>query len=539
MISADNTGKVIAFLRHYRGWTQNELAEKLGITGKTVSKWENGGGYPDITLLPEIAQLFGVTVDFIMMSGENLDISAFEANMEKYGQQRDSTFMVNDKLRKQAADIGESSRIDERLYTEYDVKKGLRDINGNGVRAGLTKISYIHAKGMEDGKLVPVNGKLYYRGVDVDELINNYRIDSCDGFEEAAYLLLFGKLPTSAELAGFRRQLAAYRTLPTNFVRDVILKAPNTDIMNSMSKSILTLSSYDTNLNELALPNVLRQCLQLIAVFPLLAIYGYQAVAHYKNSESLIIHNPDPGLSTAENILRLMRNDGKFTKTEATVLDIALILHAEHGGGNNSSFTTHVVTSAGTDTYAAMTAALCSLKGPKHGGANLKVVGMMDEIKKKVGDWKDDDEVRAYVDKLLAGEAYDRSGLVYGLGHAVYSLSDPRELILKKFVGRLSAEKGLTDEFALYDSVERIAAEQIAKKRRIYKGVSANVDFYSGFAYRMLGIPEGLFTPIFAIARVTGWSAHRMEELINAGKIIRPEYKSIFEPHEYRKIDER
>ncbi len=539
MLNAHNTGKVISFLRRYYGWTQAELARKLNVTGKTVSKWENGGGYPDVTLIPELAETFGVSIDFLMNSGENIDVGAFEEDIEKYGQLHDRQFSVNEKLRRQAEEIETRSHIDENLFTEYNVKKGLRDINGNGVRAGLTKISYIRAKDTVNGELVPVDGKLYYRGVDVDELVKNYRSDSCDGFEEATYLLLFDKQPTVEELADFRRQLAGYRTLPTNFVRDVILKAPNTDIMNSMSKSILTLSSYDTNLDDLSTPNVLRQCLQLISVFPLLAIYGYQAFAHYKDNQSLIIHNPDPSLSTAENILQLMRPDRKFTKTEATVLDIALILHAEHGGGNNSTFTTHVVTSAGTDTYAAMTAALCSLKGPKHGGANLKVIGMMDEVKKKVSDWADDDEVRNYVDKLLAGEAYDHSGLVYGLGHAVYSLSDPREIILKKFVKKLSAEKGLEKEFMLYDAVARIAAEQISKKRRIYKGVSANVDFYSGFAYRMLGIPEELFTPIFAVARISGWSAHRMEELINAGKIIRPEYKSIYEPREYIPIEER
>lgn len=539
MLNAHNTGKVISFLRRYYGWTQAELARKLNVTGKTVSKWENGGGYPDVTLIPELAETFGVSIDFLMNSGENIDVGAFEEDIEKYGQLHDRQFSVNEKLRRQAEEIETRSHIDENLFTEYNVKKGLRDINGNGVRAGLTKISYIRAKDTVNGELVPVDGKLYYRGVDVDELVKNYRSDSCDGFEEATYLLLFDKQPTVEELADFRRQLAGYRTLPTNFVRDVILKAPNTDIMNSMSKSILTLSSYDTNLDDLSTPNVLRQCLQLISVFPLLAIYGYQAFAHYKDNQSLIIHNPDPSLSTAENILRLMRPDRKFTKTEATVLDIALILHAEHGGGNNSTFTTHVVTSAGTDTYAAMTAALCSLKGPKHGGANLKVIGMMDEVKKKVSDWADDDEVRNYVDKLLAGEAYDHSGLVYGLGHAVYSLSDPREIILKKFVKKLSAEKGLEKEFMLYDAVARIAAEQISKKRRIYKGVSANVDFYSGFAYRMLGIPEELFTPIFAVARISGWSAHRMEELINAGKIIRPEYKSIYESREYIPIEER
>ena len=430
-------------------------------------------------------------------------------------------------------------KIDETLYSKYDVKKGLRDINGTGVLAGLTAVSEIRSKKMVDGALVPCEGELFYRGINVKDLIGNHDDEHCRGFEEATYLLLFNRLPSKVQLDDFCAILSNHRTLPNNFVKDVILKAPSSDIINSMSKSILTLNSYDTNANDVSLENVLRQSLQLVSVFPLLAIYGYQAFSHYKNNKSLIIHNPIAEYSTAENILHMLRPNGKFTKSEAVVLDIALILHAEHGGGNNSTFTTHVVTSSGTDTYSAMTAALCSLKGPKHGGANLKVVRMFDDIKKNVKNWNDTDELSLYIDKILAGDAYDKTGLVYGMGHAVYSISDPRAIVFKEFVRQLSLEKGLENEFELYNNVEKIATKLIMQKRRIYKGVSANVDFYSGFAYRMLGLPEELYTPIFAVARVSGWSAHRMEELLNAGKIIRPAYKSVSGERAYTPINLR
>ncbi len=428
--------------------------------------------------------------------------------------------------------------IDPALYTKYEVKRGLRDINGKGVLTGLTEISEIRQNKIVDGVEVPTDGQLFYRGVDIRDIIAGYMADGRFGFEEVVYLLLTGKLPTRVELTEFCELLSSFHTLPKNFVRDVIMKAPSTDMMNTLTRSVLTLFSYDNNPNDTSLPNVMRQCLQLIAVFPLFSVYGYQAHNFYNNGDSLVLHKPRPELSTAENILHMLRADSSYTKLEAKVLDMALVLHAEHGGGNNSSFTTHVVTSSGTDTYSAIAAALCSLKGPKHGGANIKVVRMFEEMKSSIN-IEDNDAIRAYLRDLLDGKAFDRTGLIYGMGHAVYSISDPRAQIFRSFVESLAHEKGLEKEFRLYAAVERLAPEVIAEKKRIYKGVSANVDFYSGFAYSMLNIPIELYTPIFAVARIAGWSAHRMEELINAGKIIRPAYKSVCTERQYVPMNER
>ncbi len=429
--------------------------------------------------------------------------------------------------------------IDSELYKTYDVKRGLRDLNGVGVLAGLTEISDIISSKKVDGKQVPCEGKLYYRGIDIEDIVKGFITEKRFGFEESTYLLLFGELPDQKQLDDFSALLAKYRTLPTSFVRDIILKAPSPDMMNTLARSVLTLYAYDNNANDISIPNVLRQCLQLIALFPLLAVYGYQAYSHYHDGNSLFIHSPQPELSTAENILHMLRPDSSFTELEAKILDLALVLHAEHGGGNNSTFTTHVVSSSGTDTCSVVAASLGSLKGPKHGGANIRVVQMIEDMKQHVSDWNDEDAIRAYLKGLLNKEGFDRSGLIYGMGHAVYSLSDPRANIFKKFVKNLSEEKGLTDEFTLYSNVERIAPEVIAQERHIYKGVSANIDFYSGFVYRMLNLPLELYTPIFAIARISGWSAHRLEELINAGKIIRPSYKSIQPAREYVPIAKR
>lgn len=432
-----------------------------------------------------------------------------------------------------------NSNIDPSLYEVHKVKRGLRDLDGKGVVTGLTEISTIISSKEIDGKTVPCDGELYYRGIDVNELVSGFISDNRFGFEETVYLLLFGTLPNSEELENFRQLIAEYRTLPTNFVRDVIMKAPNGDIMNSLARSVLTLYSYDGNANDLSIPNVLRQCIQLIANFSSLSVYAYQAYRHYICGKGLYIHNPDPKLSTAENILRLLRPDKSFTPLEAQLLDMALVLHAEHGGGNNSTFTTHVVTSSGTDTYSSVAASLCSLKGPKHGGANIKVKHMFDDIKKNVSDKKDKDELRAYLLKILNKEAFDKSGLIYGMGHAVYSLSDPRAGVFKNYVEKLSVEKGRHDEYELYNSVAQIATELISEKRKIYKGVSPNIDFYSGFAYSMMDMPEELYTPLFAVARIAGWSAHRIEELINTNKIIRPAYKSVADKKPYVELKNR
>lgn len=432
-----------------------------------------------------------------------------------------------------------SSIITPELYTKYEVKRGLRDISGKGVLAGLTEISEVSAYIIRDNDLVPCEGKLFYRGYDIEEIVADFLEEGRFGFEEVCYLLLFGKLPTKEEYQEFWGILANARFLPEGFVHSTILNAPSPDVMNSLAKSVLTLYSYDKDADNTSVENVLRQSIQLIAQFPLLAVYGYQGVSHYHNKNSLIIHSPKPNLSTAENILRMLRNDKKYTQLEAQILDLALVLHADHGGGNNSCFTTHVVTSSGTDTYSSVVASLGSLKGPRHGGANIKVVQMFEDIKENVKDWTDDEEVEAYMVKLLNKEAFDRSGLIYGIGHAVYSLSDPRAVIFKQYVERLAKEKGLEDEYMLYSKVEDIAPNVIGKVRKMYKGVSANVDFYSGFVYRMLNLPQELFTPLFAVARIAGWSAHRIEEIVNAGKIIRPAYKSVAKRQGYVKMDSR
>ncbi len=432
-----------------------------------------------------------------------------------------------------------SSTINPELYNKYDVKRGLRDISGKGVLTGLTEIGEIHGYNTEGGKMVPCRGKLFYRGYNIEDIVQGFLKENRFGYEEICYLLLFGELPDKKSLKEFETNLSQYRQLPVDFTRDMIMKAPAKDMMNVLSRSVLALYSFDDNADDTSVQNVLRQCLQMIAYFPLLAVYGYQAYTHYHGKKSLIIHSPLPELSTAENILHMLRPDSRFTRLEAVLLDLALVLHAEHGGGNNSSFTTHVVTSTGTDTYSAIAAALGALKGPRHGGANLKVVQMIEEIKKEVKDWEDNEEIEAYLNKLLNKEAFDRSGLIYGMGHAVYSLSDPRAEIFKNYVGQLAEQKGLKDEFMLYSKIETLAPAVISKARKIYKGVSPNIDFYSGFVYRMLEIPVELFTPIFAVSRIAGWSAHRVEEIVNSGKIIRPAYMSIAPRREYVPMDER
>lgn len=433
----------------------------------------------------------------------------------------------------------DTSQINTELYTKYEVKRGLRDISGKGVLAGLTDIAEIRSYTVVDSEMIPCEGKLFYRGIDVEDIVQGFIHDDRYGFEEVTYLLLFGTLPTEEQLRDFSNLLATYRTLPTSFVRDIIMKAPSQDMMNTLARSVLTLYSYDDRADDVSIPNVLRQCLQLISLFPMLSVYGYQAYSHYHDGNSLFIHSPQPELSTAENILHILRPNSKFTKLEAKILDVALILHMEHGGGNNSTFTTHVVSSSGTDTYSSMAASLGSLKGPKHGGANIKVVKMFEDMKKTVKDWSDEEEIKNYLKRLLNKEAFDHAGLIYGMGHAVYSLSDPRANIFKSFVESLSKEKGREEEFKLYSMIERLAPQVIGEERKIYKGVSANVDFYSGFVYSMLDLPTELFTPIFAIARVVGWSAHRIEELANNGKIIRPAYKSVAKHKEYTPLHER
>lgn len=421
--------------------------------------------------------------------------------------------------------------ISPRLYDEYGVKKGLRDENGNGVLAGLTNISKITSSKIVDGKKVPCDGQLWYRGYRVEDLIGSLGETEL-GYEKIAYLLLMGQLPDSAAAEEFRTLLGEYRTLPTNFTRDVIMKAPGKDIMNSMTRGILTLASYDERAIDTSVSNSLRQCIQLIAEFPLLAVYGYHAYNYYENMDSMVIHRPDPALSTAENLLMMLRPNKKYTATEAKVLDTALILHMEHGGGNNSTFTTRVITSSGSDTYSTIAAAMSSLKGPKHGGANIKVMEMMEDIRLHVSDCSDKEALADYLAKIINRDAFDRKGLVYGMGHAIYSLSDPRERIFKGYVEKLAAEKGRGDDLTLYRNVEELAPQLIAKHRRIYKGVSPNVDFYSGFVYDMLGIPQELYTAMFAVARIVGWSAHRIEELICMDKIIRPAYMSVMEERE-------
>ncbi|MBO5946201.1 MAG: citrate/2-methylcitrate synthase [Clostridia bacterium] len=440
----------------------------------------------------------------------------------------------------QLAKISErNNNIEPEMYVQHDVKRGLRDINGNGVVAGLTEISVINWKRKdEDGNDVLIDGELFYRGININEIVDGFLAEGRAGFEETVYLLLFSELPNKEELIKFREQLAEYRTLPHYFVRDLIFKAPGKDMMNVLSRSVLGMYAYDKNPDDISLPNVLRQSLQLIAQFPLLAVYAYHSHKHYHQGESLFIHYPKPEYNTAENILYTLREDGKFTELEAKLLDLALVLHAEHGGGNNSTFTTHVVTSSGTDTYSAIAAALGSLKGPRHGGANIKVMQMFDDMRSSI-DTTDEEAIKDYLERLLDKRAFDNAGLIYGMGHAVYSLSDPRAEILKKYAKQLSEECGMAEEFELYNTVARLAPEIISNKRKLFKAVSPNVDFYSGMVYKMLGLPYELFTPLFAVARIAGWSAHRMEEIQNSGKIIRPAYIGVREGYPYKKLSER
>jgi len=432
-----------------------------------------------------------------------------------------------------------SSFIDPELYVKYEVKRGLRDLDGRGVLVGLTEISQVNSSIVKNNKTIPAAGTLKYRGINIENLVDGFLHDKRFGFEETCYLLLFSELPNKEELKNFIDLLAKYRNLPDDFVRDMILKMPSKNIMNSIARSILALYSIDDKAEDTSSRNVLEQCMRLIACFPLIAVYGYHALSHYHQDNNLIIRSPREDLSTAENILYMLRDDGKYTKLEAILLDLALVLHAEHGGGNNSTFVTHVITSSGSDTYSVIAAALGSLKGPRHGGANIKVVHMFEDMKKEVSNWKDDVQIEEYLLKILNKEAFDKSGLIYGMGHAVYSISDPRAVLFKSYVSRLAKAKGLEDEYNLYAKVEELAPEVIGSVRKIYKGVSANVDFYSGFVYRMLGIPEEMFTPIFAIARISGWSAHRLEEIINNGKIIRPAYKCVAESNDYVPLSDR
>lgn len=432
-----------------------------------------------------------------------------------------------------------SSFINPELFTKYNVKRGLRDVDGKGVLVGLTEIGEVHSYILDENEMIPVPGRLIYRGIDIRNLVDGFTMDDRYGFEETCYLLLFGDLPDKNQLKEFEELLALNQALPEDFVRGMIMSAPSKDIMNVLARNVLDLYSFDDDPDNTSIKNVLKQCIRLIACFPLLAVYGYQAFTHYHGKQSLYIHSPRPDLNIAENILHMLRPDSKFTKLEAKLLDLALVLHAEHGGGNNSSFVTHVVTSTGTDTYSVMAAALGALKGPKHGGANIKVVQMFEEMKRDLKDWDDSEEIKDYLAKILKKEAFDRSGLVYGIGHAVYSVSDPRAVIFKEYVAQLAKEKGLEDEYKLYAKVEELAPEMIGKSNKMYKIVSANVDFYSGFVYRMLGIPDEMFTPIFAISRIVGWSAHRIEEIVNAGKIIRPAYKSVAKRRDYTGMDER
>ena len=446
---------------------------------------------------------------------------------------------INEFIEKYSKLVLDKGVIENELYGKYEVKRGLRDISGKGVLVGLTEISEIISYIIEDGDLVPCEGKLYYRGINIEQIVKGFLEENRFGFEETCFLLLFGHLPNKAEIESFTSLIEEYTVLPDNFVRDTIMNAPSINNMNSLAKSVLTLYAYDKNPDDISVENVLQQSIRLIAQFPLLAVYGYQSYAHYFENKSLVIHPPLKSLSIAENILYMLRADSVFTSLEAQILDIALVLHAEHGGGNNSTFTNHVVTSSHTDTYSAVVASLGSLKGPRHGGANIKVVQMFRDMKEQVSDWSDDNEIADYLEKLLNKEGFDRSGLIYGMGHAVYSLSDPRALIFRQFVERLAREKERVDEYTLYSKVETIAPQIIGKVRKIYKGVSANIDFYSGFVYSMLDLPEELFTPLFAVARIAGWSAHRIEELVNAGKIIRPAYKSVAKQRSYVPLRER
>ena len=446
--------------------------------------------------------------------------------------------LLKEDMKKLEDELMKNHRIDPNLYVEYDVKRGLRDSAGKGVLTGLTEISDVSAYNLVNGRKIPAEGNLYYQGVNVYDIVKGLNGRKY-GFEETIYLLLFGKLPNQHELEMFLNVMFEFQNLGGRFVRDVVMKASNANIMNSMQRCILTLYTYDENPEDISPANVLRQSLELIAKLPLIAVYSYHAYRHFRKDETLFIRNPEKGLSFAENILLMLRPDRQYTELEAKVLDIALILHAEHGGGNNSTFTTHVVSSSGTDTYSSVAASVGSLKGPRHGGANLKVQNMFKDIKEHISDWTNEEEVGNYLQKILDKKAFDHSGLIYGMGHAVYTLSDPREVVLKKFAKALAEEKGMMEEFALYELVERLAGQLIMQHRKLFKNVCANVDFYSGFVYSMLGIPEELFTPIFAIARIPGWSAHRLEELINTSKIIRPAYKYVGEHIDFQSIEDR
>jgi citrate synthase len=432
-----------------------------------------------------------------------------------------------------------NNRIDKHLYDWYNVKRGLRNRDGTGVLVGLTEIGDVHGYVISENEKIPVNGELYYRGVPVNDLVKAYEKEKRFGFEEICYLLLFGEFPCADELTRFRALLEEKRTLPNGFTESMILKAPSNDIMNKMARSVLALYSYDDDADNIQLYYTILQSIALIARFPSLAAYGYQAKAHNYDNQSLFIHRPDEQLSTSENFLRMTRASMSWTPLEAELLDTALILHAEHGGGNNSAFAIHVVTSSGTDIYSAVASALGCLKGPKHGGANIKVREMVTDIKEHVKDWKDEDEIRAYLQKILRKDAYDRSGLVYGVGHAVYTLSDPRAVLLKEKARDVADEKQRLDEFDLYERIERLAPSVVAEHKNSDKSISANVDFYSGFVYDMLSIPMDLYTPLFAVARIAGWCAHRIEELVSGGRIIRPAYKNVMKKRAYVPLDKR
>ena len=468
---------------------------------------------------------------------KNKDINK-ERMMRMEKKNKYALFEITPEIEHFAGLCEKNTTIEKDLYSKYEVKRGLRDLNGKGVLAGLTNISDVCATKIVDGKEVPCAGNLYYRGYNIKDLVRGFLEDGHFGFEEIAYLLLFGELPNIKESEMFHETLVERRTLPPTFVRDVIMKAPSRDMMNTLAKCILNLYTYDRKADDTSIPNVLRQCLNLISQFPMMMVYGYHAY-NYRMGDDLFIYAPSPDLSTSENILMMLREDRKYTELEAKLLDMALVLHMDHGGGNNSTFTTHVVTSSGTDTYSTMAAAMASLKGPKHGGANIKVTKMFEDMKAHVSDWEDEDEVRQYLNDLLEKKAFDQKGLIYGMGHAIYSVSDPRADIFKKFVKQLAEEKGCEKEYGLYALVERLAPEVIAQKRKIYKGVNANVDFYSGLVYSMLDLPPALYTPIFAAARIVGWSAHRLEELKNADKIIRPAYKPLASYKEYVKMEDR
>ncbi len=435
--------------------------------------------------------------------------------------------------------IEKNDRIDPELYKKYNVKRGLRDLDGTGVLVGLTEIGDVRAYFFDEEEKIPTEGKLYYRGIEINDLVHGFQSEKRFGFEECCYLLLFGELPTMNELQEFQALLGELRSLPAGFTEDMILKAPSTDIMNKLARSVLAAYSYDKNPDDISLKNTIRQCIEIIARFPTMVSYGYQAKSHYHDAKSLYIHSPSKNLSTAENLLHMIRPDKGFTALESEMLDLALVLHAEHGGGNNSTFVAHVVTSTGTDTYSTIAAAIGSLKGPQHGGANIKVMEMMDEIKENVKDWDDEEEVARYLEKIMMKEAFDRSGLIYGVGHAVYTVSDPRTILLKQKAEDLATETGFEKEYRLYKNIEKLAPEVFAKVKKSEKVMCANVDFYSGFVYKMLNIPVELYTPIFAVGRIAGWCAHRIEELVNGGRIIRPAYKNVLSKKSYVPMSER